>query len=125
MILKVYLISFRSWQQDSRRSFRLRGFSAQSRDAPSESFGSSLVSLQILQSPAGAKPFTVFSRILKPYGSRKKKEKPGQIVETKRDDLEVSAFELNRLPRLTMSQSGRGKSSLQARIRERGNAFNV
>lgn len=62
--MQIYLISFRSWQQDSRRSLRLRGFSAHSRDAPSESFGSSLVSLQILQSPAGTKPFTVFSRIL-------------------------------------------------------------
>lgn len=60
-----YLINFRSWQQDSWRSFRLRGFSAQSNDAPSKSFGSSFESLQILQSLAGITPFTTLSRTLK------------------------------------------------------------
>lgn len=60
-----YLISFRSWQQDSWRSLRLRGFSAQSNDAPSKSFGSSFVSLQILQSLAEITPFTTLSRMLK------------------------------------------------------------
>ena len=73
-----YLINFRSWQQDSWRSFRLRGFSAQSNDASSKSLGSSFESLQILQSLAGITPFTTLSRTLKenqPLEIKKKEEK--------------------------------------------------